>query len=85
MDDWYTQWKDVDWTIGGALVELRDHVQQVRRLFREMGALAGVPIEPDEQTALIDATLTVPGVLIAGVPGGSESNAFCLSVSRSFY
>lgn len=34
-----------------------------------MGEGAGVPIEPDEQTALADATASLPGVLAAGVPG----------------
>jgi phosphomevalonate kinase len=66
------QWKEIDPTIGEALAELRGHYQEVRRLFREMGELAGVPTEPREHTALIDATLMVPGVLIAGVPGGKE-------------
>lgn len=35
-----------------------------------MGELASVPVEPAEQTALVDATMAIPGVLIAGVPGG---------------
>ncbi|GMF22601.1 unnamed protein product [Phytophthora fragariaefolia] len=37
----------------------------------EMGNAAGVPIEPPEQTAILDATLAIPGVLVAGVPGGT--------------
>lgn len=36
-----------------------------------MGERAQVPIEPPEQTALVDATMALPGVLIAGVPGGA--------------
>jgi phosphomevalonate kinase len=35
-----------------------------------MGNQAEVPIEPPSQTQLIDATLEIPGALIAGVPGG---------------
>lgn len=36
-----------------------------------MGELAGnVPIEPKEQTALLDACLSIPGVVCGGVPGG---------------
>lgn len=35
-----------------------------------MGEKAGVPVEPDEQTAFADGTLAVPGVVAAGVPGG---------------
>ena len=35
-----------------------------------MGDMAGVGIEPDSQTALVDATIdNIPGVLCAGVPG----------------
>jgi hypothetical protein len=37
-----------------------------------MGELAQVPIEPPEQTELVDATMAIPGVLIAGVPGGLD-------------
>ena len=35
-----------------------------------MSRLAGVPIEPEEQTRLLDACNAVPGVIMAGVPGG---------------
>lgn len=45
----------------------------------EMGEHARVPIEPPEQTALVDATMAIPGVLIAGVPGGA-----CVFISISF-
>lgn len=38
-----------------------------------MGRLAGVPIEPKEQTTILDATMALPGVLMAGVPGGTGS------------
>lgn len=41
---------------------------------KRMGELADVPIEPDEQTRLLDECITsVPGVLGAGVPGGKLS------------
>ena len=33
---------------------------------------ADVEIEPDSQTRLLDRTLTAPGVLLAGVPGGAS-------------
>lgn len=39
-------------------------------LIRELGRLTDALIEPPEQTALIDETMKVPGVLFAGVPGG---------------
>ncbi|KAI9907588.1 hypothetical protein PsorP6_004354 [Peronosclerospora sorghi] len=45
-----------------------------------MGTCAGVPIEPPEQTALLDATLAIPGVLLAGVPGAGGYDAICVVV-----
>jgi phosphomevalonate kinase len=41
----------------------------VRHLLREMSYAAQVDIEPASQTALLDVTSAVPGVLFAGVPG----------------
>jgi hypothetical protein len=35
-----------------------------------MGELAGVPIEPDKQTRLLNACLDQAGVIAGGVPGG---------------
>lgn len=46
------------------------HIQTTRRLMREMGEASGVPIEPPEQTKLLDAVSALPGVIGAGVPGG---------------
>lgn len=41
-------------------------------------------IEPDGQTALLEATLAVPGVLIAGVPGaGGHGPVLTGGVDRS--
>ena len=45
---------------------------------REMGNLAGVPIEPPEQTALLDTCMSVAGVIGGGVPGG-KSDHFLLT------
>jgi hypothetical protein len=39
---------------------------------REMGSLSGVPIEPPEQTELLDACVAVAGVIGGGVPGGER-------------
>lgn len=41
-----------------------------RALMRRMGEDAGVPIEPASQTALLEATQALPGVVAAAVPGG---------------
>lgn len=50
----------------------------------EMGERADVPIEPPEQRELVDATMAIPGVLIAGVPGGSfVFNALTQCTSKS--
>lgn len=46
-----------------------------RRLLREMGEAAGVPIEPKQQTRLLDATAALPGVLCCGVPGAGGIDA----------
>ena len=45
---------------------------------REMGNFAGVPIEPPEQTALLDTCMSVAGVIGGGVPGG-KSDRFLLT------
>ena len=45
-----------------------------------MGNLAGVPIEPPEQTALLDTCMSVAGVIGGGVPGG-KSDRFCLPLA----
>lgn len=43
---------------------------------REMGKLAGVPIEPEEQTQLLDQCVTIAGVVGGGVPGGQTFLSF---------
>ncbi|KAF9913652.1 phosphomevalonate kinase [Lobosporangium transversale] len=54
----------------------------VRGYLREMSRLSEVPIEPAEQTRLLDACLAVPGVLMAGVPGAGGYDAiFCIVLS----
>ena len=42
---------------------------------REMGVASGVEIEPPKQSALLDATLGVEGVIAAGVPGAGGYDA----------
>lgn len=44
--------------------------QDVRAKMREMGRLSGVPIEPVEQTKLLDTCVSLAGVIGGGVPGG---------------
>eukprot|EP00977_Amphora_coffeiformis_P007304 scaffold1581_cov169-Amphora_coffeaeformis.AAC.40 len=69
--------------IGKLMLELRATAEESRRHLKAMGDLAGVPIEPDEQTALVDATLKVPGVIAALVPGAGGYDAIaCLHVNH---
>ena len=53
--------------------------QEARRSLKKMGEAAGVPVEPDEQTNLADATSLVDGVLCCVVPGAGGYDALaCL-------
>lgn len=45
--------------------------QAIRAKMRQMGVLAGVPIEPPEQTKLLDVCVSQAGVIGGGVPGGA--------------
>ena len=51
--------------------------QAVREKMREMGSLSGVPIEPPEQTQLLDACVSLAGVIGGGVPGGEPFLPTC--------
>jgi phosphomevalonate kinase len=50
---------------------------EIRNIFRDVSGLADVPIEPKEQTELLDACMDLPGVLLAGVPGGTVLSSLC--------
>lgn len=53
--------------------DLRESFFKVRANLREAGNKAGTPIEPSEMTELLDYSMNnVPGILIAGCPGGSS-------------
>jgi phosphomevalonate kinase len=63
-----------------SLLKLRGHFQTARLLLKQMGEHAGVHIEPDAQSLLADATIALPGVLAAGVPGaGGEDALFAIT------
>ncbi|EPS94393.1 hypothetical protein FOMPIDRAFT_62407, partial [Fomitopsis schrenkii] len=53
---------------------------EVRAKMREMGSLSGVPIEPPEQTKLLDACVSGAGVIGGGVPGAGGYDAIWLLV-----
>ena len=47
----------------------------VRPLMKKLGELAGVEVEPDVQTSILDATEKCPGVVLTGVPGAGGYDA----------
>ncbi|XP_027368051.1 phosphomevalonate kinase, peroxisomal isoform X2 [Abrus precatorius] len=58
-----------------ALLGAKDAMQGIRYHMRLMGEAAGVPIEPESQTQLLDVTMNWEGVLLAGVPGAGGFDA----------
>ncbi|KAJ1912719.1 phosphomevalonate kinase [Mycoemilia scoparia] len=69
----YSKWKtqaDRNKTMD-LLIELGGTCKTVRSLLKELGDNSDVPIEPSEQTRLLDACMECPGVVMAGVPGGN--------------
>ncbi|KAI3692188.1 hypothetical protein L6452_31999 [Arctium lappa] len=58
-----------------ALFGAKDAILNIRCHMRQMGQAAGIPIEPESQTQLLDATMNMPGVLLAGVPGAGGFDA----------
>jgi len=68
------------------LNNIRQTILQARKYLKQMGNAASVPIEPDEQSQLVNATMDIPGVLAAGVPGAGGYDAlFVLYVRREYY
>jgi phosphomevalonate kinase len=76
------QWRESACSIEEALLfRLRRLFLTARHLLRTIGTGAGVPIEPNSQTQLADASMELPGVLCAGVPGaGGEDAVFAIVV-----
>ncbi|KAF5317110.1 hypothetical protein D9611_003950 [Ephemerocybe angulata] len=54
--------------------------EQIREKMREMGTESGVPIEPTEQTKLLNACVGQAGVIGGGVPGAGGYDAVWLLV-----
>jgi len=76
------QWNNQG-TVGQLLFELKQAFAESRRHLKAMGHAAKVPIEPDEQTALADATLGLPGVVAALVPGAGGYDALaCIYINE---
>lgn len=67
-----------------ALLSARNAMLDIRGHMRRMGEGAGVPIEPDSQTSLLDATMDIEGVLLAGIPGAGGFDAvFAITLGDS--
>ncbi|XP_076896021.1 phosphomevalonate kinase, peroxisomal-like [Bidens hawaiensis] len=67
-----------------ALFGARDAMLNIRSHMKLMGMAAGIPIEPDSQTELLDATMNTCGVLLAGVPGAGGFDAvFAVTLGES--
>ncbi|KAL7111867.1 hypothetical protein ACP275_05G116700 [Erythranthe tilingii] len=66
------------------LLGARDAMLVIRCNMRKMGESAGIPIEPESQTQLLDATMNTEGVLLAGVPGAGGFDAvFAITLGDS--
>lgn len=70
-----------DWEDDAILTKLRSAFLQARNNLKAMGDAAQVPIEPEAQTSLADATMKLPGVIAAVVPGAGGYDAIaCLHI-----
>ena len=62
------------------IVKLSDSLRSNRLKLKCTGEAAdNVPVDPDEQTKLADATMEVNGVIACGVPGAGGGMMRCLS------
>ncbi|KAJ3319626.1 phosphomevalonate kinase [Boothiomyces sp. JEL0866] len=67
-----------------SLLLIRSAFVKIRKLLKEMGELAKVQIEPDQQTDLLNKSMEIEGVLASGVPGAGGYDAiFCLIIGQS--
>lgn len=66
------------------LLEARKAMLRIRYHMYRMGEAAGIPIEPESQTLLLNATMKMEGVLLAGVPGAGGFDAvFAVTLGSS--
>ncbi|XP_047251054.1 phosphomevalonate kinase, peroxisomal isoform X2 [Capsicum annuum] len=66
------------------LLGARDAMLRIRYQMRKMGEAAGIPIEPESQSQLLDATMNMEGVLLAGIPGAGGFDAvFAVTLGAS--
>ena len=70
-------------TVAHILHNLHTTLQETRVHLKAMGEAAQVPIEPDEQSDLANATLQLPGVVAALVPGAGGYDALaCVYINH---
>ncbi|KAI7752536.1 hypothetical protein M8C21_015887 [Ambrosia artemisiifolia] len=75
-DKWVEQASEaISQEIVKALFGAREAMLNIRSEMKLMGIAAESPIEPDSQTELLDATMNMCGVLLAGVPGAGGFDA----------
>ncbi|KAK3670176.1 phosphomevalonate kinase [Recurvomyces mirabilis] len=60
--------------------KVTEHFRSIRSLIRQMSDKSGVPIEPPEQTKLLDACEKIPGVVGGVVPGAGGYDAISVLV-----
>ncbi|KAI9483232.1 MAG: Phosphomevalonate kinase [Benjaminiella poitrasii] len=78
-----TEWHTLSGPIVQEIVSLVNDFNHVRYLLQTMSKFSEVPIEPEEQTRLLDASTNLPGVVMAGVPGAGGYDAiFCIVLSE---
>jgi len=72
-----------EWPESSPLKRLSKYFTEIRHHLKSMGDQANVPIEPEEQTKLCDATAQLPGVITCLVPGAGGYDAVaCLCIDR---
>lgn len=63
-----------------SIPKMKKAIQTIRTNIRTMSHESEVPIEPESQTALLDACADIPGVVGGVVPGAGGYDAVCLVV-----
>ena len=79
------KWDLIDATpVGKVFQKLSSSFYNVRHLLRQLGAATGADIEPVEQGKLLNETVLLNGVLMAGVPGaGGDDAIFAIVLDES--
>ncbi|KAK4368807.1 hypothetical protein RND71_012599 [Anisodus tanguticus] len=81
---WREQMNQLKQKLLKELLGARDAMLRIRYQMRKMGEAAGIPIEPESQSQLLDATMNMEGVLLAGIPGdGGFDAVFAVTLGAS--